>query len=349
MQKKKISPWKVITGILLVIVLAAAVLAAVFPNAAKAIFYHAAAPSIDLDEDAVWDGGQVLMGIPYADVSASDYLDLYIPDGTEKPELVVMVHGGGFVAGTSQTRQTELVCQYFRDRGFAVASVNYRLAQEAIFPAAVQDVKAAVRFLRANAETYGYSADRITIMGESAGGYLATMAAVTSDEEFNDLPFIGEEDLARPVSARVQALVDFYGCVELGNMEPDWKALGYPLPMIRIANSWADKTVLNGFENFESVFLGKNMSGMTEEEARSYFPVTFAMKNLPERDDIRIYIIHGDCDITVPMLQSIRFHESLSTILPGDRLCLRIVPHAGHAADLIYMEKELDAIWEFIK
>lgn len=348
MKKKKNIAARIIGCILLVVVLVAAVACLLYPNAAKAIFYHAVAPKIDLDENAEWNGGKTYMNIPYADVSASDYLDLYVPESEEKPELIVMVHGGGFIAGTSQTRQTELVYQYFRDHGYAVASVNYRLAQEACFPAAVQDVKAAVRFLRANAETYGYNADRITIMGESAGGYLASMAAVTSDDEFNDLPFIGEEELAEPVSANVQALIDFYGCVELGNFDSDWKALGYPLTMIRLANSWADDVILNGFENFESAFLGKNMSEMTEEEMLSYFPVTYALKNLPERDDIRICILHGDCDITVPMPQSQRFYEALQTVLPEDRLSLRIIPHAGHAADLIYMEEQLAAIQEFI-
>ena len=210
-------------------------------------------------------------------------------------------------------------------------------------------MKAAVRFLRANAEKYGYKADHITIMGESAGGYLASMAALTADGELSDVPFIGEEELSQPVSGQVQVLVDFYGCVELGNMEADWKSLHYPELLIKIANSWASKDALNGYENCESAFLGRNMSEMTPEEAYTYFPIYYAQKNLPYREDLSIYIIHGDADITVPMMQSLRFNDMLSDILPMEKVALRIVRNAGHAADRIYFDEELERIRMFME
>lgn len=338
---------------ILVRILAAAVFililcAVIWREAAAAVFHNLAAPRADLPAQESWDGGTVYEKIPYSDVSPSDYLDLYVPSG-EAGDLVVMVHGGGFVSGDSQTRQARLVYRYFRDKGYAVASVNYRLAQEAVYPEPVADVKAAVRFLRANADKYGYKADHITIMGESAGGYLASMAALTADGECSDVPFIGEEELSHPVSGQVQVLVDFYGCVELGNMEADWKSLHYPDLLIKIANSWASRDVLNGYENCESAFLGRNMSEMTPEEAYTYFPIYYAQKNLPYRDDLSIYIIHGDADITVPMMQSLRFNDMLSDILPMEKVALRIVRNAGHAADRIYFDEELERIRMFME
>lgn len=339
---------KILLKILLVLILILFVCCLVWHDAAGAVFHNLIAPRASLASQESWDGGTSYERIPYSEASPADYLDLYVPEGEPK-DLVIMVHGGGFVAGDSQTRQARLVYEYFRDHGYAAATVNYRLVPEAVYPDPVADVKAAVRFLRANADKYGYKSDHITIMGESAGGYLASMAALTADGECSDVTFIGEGELAEPVSGQVQVLVDFYGCVELGNMEKDWKALHYPMPVIKIANSWASKDLLNGFENFESAFLGRNMSEMTGEEAYAYFPAYFAEKNLPERDDLSVYIIHGDADITVPLLQSVRFHDTLSELLPPEKLSFRIVKGAGHAADRIYFEEELDMIRAFME
>ena len=165
----------------------------------RMVFYSNYDPLNKLDV-ANWQGGKAYMGVQYADVSESDYLNLYVPDGVENPRLIVAVHGGGFVLNDCESRQAQLFYQYFRDHGYAVATVNYRLAKEAVFPAAVQDVKAAVRFLKANAEKYCYNADKVAIWGESAGGYLCVMAGVTAQGEFDDLPFIGEDALETPVT-----------------------------------------------------------------------------------------------------------------------------------------------------
>ena len=168
-----------------------------------------------------WDGGEKFLNIPYARDSESQYLDLYIPADVEEPDLYVIVHGGGFIAGDSRTRQAQLMYRYFRDHGYACASINCRLAQEAPFPGALEDVKAAVRFLRSHAAEYGYSAEHISIFGESAGGYLATMAALTNDDEFMSVEYIGQTDdegNGGAVSAEIAVLVDYYGAVEMANL-----------------------------------------------------------------------------------------------------------------------------------
>ena len=134
-----------------------------------------------------WENGRELLHIPYAETSENQYLDLYLPDCSEKLPLLVLIHGGGFVFGDSQTRQVQWMYRYFRQHGYVCASVNYRLAQEAPWPAAIEDVKAAIRYLRANADGYGIDAGRIAVWGESAGGYLAAMAAVSEDDTFNEM------------------------------------------------------------------------------------------------------------------------------------------------------------------
>ena len=87
-----------------------------------------------------WNG-KTYENIPYSNISQSDYVDIYVPereDG-EKPPLFVMIHGGGFAEGTSQSRQSVLTYQDLRAAGYACASINYRLSGEAIYPAAIED------------------------------------------------------------------------------------------------------------------------------------------------------------------------------------------------------------------
>ena len=298
---------------------------------------HYADPAVD-----PWDGGKAILNIPYADLSESEYLNLYLPDRAENPPLYVLIHGGGFIAGTAETRQTQLMYRYFRDHGYAVATVNYRLAQEAPFPAAVEDCKAAIRFLRANAEEYGYNAERIALFGESAGGYLATMCAFTNDGEFNDLPFIGQTDENDP-SARVDVLVDYYPFVSLTGLDADLKEIGCSKLFFKLANSWA-KGALDGYEDFASFWLRKNISEMTPEERQIADPFWYLEKNGAELQELAVWLIHGDADITVPIPSSNRLYASMGEVLDPQRVVYRVVPHMGHASDPLYADAVLAEI-----
>ena len=195
-----------------------------------------------------WEGGASYERVPYAEDSESQYVDIYVPetgDGS-KPPLYVIIHGGGFIANDSQSKQARWMIQYFRDHGYACASINYRLAQEAPFPGGLADCKAAIRFLRIHADEYGYDATRFAVFGESAGGYLATMCAVTADDEFTDVRCIGQDDVS-PVSTRPAVLVNYYGHIDQLDDDKDWAALGIPSVIIKVANSWIEGKALNGY------------------------------------------------------------------------------------------------------
>ena len=293
-----------------------------------------------------WDGGRTLRNIPYSSVSQSDYLNLYLPDGVENPQLFVLIHGGGFLAGTAETKQTQLMYRHFRDRGYAVASVNYRLAQEAPFPAAIEDCKAAIRFLRAHAEEYGYQAERICLFGESAGGYLATMCAFTNDEEFNSLSFLGQTEESNP-SARVDVLVDYYPFVSLTGLDEDLKEIGCSRLFFDLANGWVNGN-LEGYEDFASYWLRQNVSQMTPEERRLADPFWYLEKNGAERKDLSVWLIHGDSDITVPIPSSHRLYAAMREHLDPGRLVYRVVPHQGHASDPLYADSILREIEEWM-
>lgn len=312
------------------------------------VFYNLTVPTYNLDNSQDWNGGTTYMEIPYADVSPSDYLNLYVPDTEEAPPLFVLIHGGGFISGDAETRQAQLMYRFFRDRGYACASVNYRLAQEAPFPAAIEDCKAAIRFLRAHADEYSYCADHIAVFGESAGGYLAVMCAVTNDGEFNDLPFIGQ-DKTGSVSAKVDVLVDYYGHIEHTGLNEDLHMLRLPKIIFQVANSWISGDVLNGYEDINSFWQRKNVSEMTQEELAVSDPYTYIEENLTAGSDLSVWIIHGDCDITVPYLQSKRLNERLTKLLGADRVAYRLVPNMGHASDPLYSDEELELLEAFLK
>lgn len=318
-------------------------------NTARVLVGNWLGPKVTLDETTDWDGGTSYEHINYSDVSETDYLHLYVPESDRPLPLYIMVHGGGFFLGDLETRQAQLFYRYVRDQGYAVASVNYRLGNEAKYPAAIEDVKAAVRFLRANAQQYGLDAERFAIAGESAGGYLACMTAVTTDEEFMGVPFVGEENLDEPVSAKVQAVVDFYGCMEFFTFEEEFETLKIPKFIRTIANSWLSG-ITEGTEatSMEEVWIGKLVSEMSQEELESYTIPYYAKKNLNQDTELRALILHGDADLTVPYLQSEHFAETMKAQLGEDKVDYRLFSGYGHASDGFYSEETLSWILEKI-
>jgi acetyl esterase/lipase len=291
-------------------------------------------------ETGDWDGGKSYMNVQYSTVSQSDYLHLFVPESDKPLPLFIMVHGGGFFYNDLDSRQAALFYQKVRNKGYAVATINYRLGDEANYPAAIEDVKAAVRFLRANADTYGLDSEHFVIAGESAGGYLACMAAVTSDEEFND----GQNG---EVSGKVQGLVDFYGCMEFYTFDEQFEELKVPKLIRSIGNSWlSDVTKGTGADSVEEVWIGKTVSEMTEEERQTYTVPYYAKQNLNIDTDLQVVILHGDADITVPYLQSEEFYELACKLLGSDKVTYRLFHNYGHAADGFYSEDTIDWILE---
>ena len=135
-------------------------------------------------------------------------LDLFLPASAKPLPLVVWIHGGAWKAGSKD------FCPgiFLTGHGFALASLNYRLSQEAIFPAQLDDCRAALRFLRANAQKYHLDADHIGVWGGSAGGHLVALLGTTGGD-----------------SHKVQCVVDWYGPTDL---TPDGPAHGNKIDVI---------------------------------------------------------------------------------------------------------------------
>jgi acetyl esterase/lipase len=136
-------------------------------------------------------------------------LDLYLPKGNKKVPLIIFIHGGAFTRGDKKDQSPAP----FLSDGYAFASLNYRLSQDAIFPAQIEDCKAAVRWLRLNAEKYRLDPDRFGAWGTSAGGHLVALLGTTGDTKIFDL---GEN---LEFSSRIQAVADWFGPTDFLQMD----------------------------------------------------------------------------------------------------------------------------------
>src|SRR5215467_1384222 len=145
--------------------------------------------------------------IVYATVDGKPLaLDIHLPARVKAPRLLVWVHGGAWTTGNKTAYPTFLV-----ERGFAVATLDFRSSNDAKFPADVHDIKAGIRFLRAKAKDYGYRTDRIGIVGASSGGHLAALVGVTGGNKELE----GSEGDFPKESSSVQAIVSYFGATDL--------------------------------------------------------------------------------------------------------------------------------------
>ncbi len=136
-------------------------------------------------------------------------LDLYSPETTDHPlPAIIFIHGGSWRGGKKEDYRP--YAMYFAQRGYICASIQYRLSAEAPFPAAVHDVKAAVRYLRAEADEIGIDPGRIGVAGGSAGGHLAMMIGFSSD-----VPELDGTSGHPQTSSRVQCVVNLYGPTDM--------------------------------------------------------------------------------------------------------------------------------------
>jgi acetyl esterase/lipase len=241
----------------------------------------------------------VFKDIEYANFSPErNKLDLYLPDSKfANPPLVVWIHGGGWREGD---KDFPVAAKRLLKEGFAVASINYRLSQQAKWPAQLEDVGAAIRMLRGNGGRLGYDGSRIALFGASAGGHLAATAGLAFS--------------ANP-TARVSAVVDWYGPTDLTRLDADMAALG------RTSKAGPAAEVSSSASQLIGVSVAKAPSQAFAASPASY--VATAKVAPPP-----YLIMHGDADDYVAPAQSARFHKQLTTQFGKDSAAYILV-HGG--------------------
>jgi len=235
-------------------------------------------------------------------------LDLFRPAPAQRPyPLVIWIHGGAFLEGTNKRDGEALRGARIGERilagGFALARVTYRLTGEAIFPAQLHDVKAAVRWLHHHAAELGLDPSRFTVWGESAGGQLAAILALTGDD-----PRASGSVGILAGSDAVRAGVIWYSPSDLLNLQPQ-----------------ARPDSIYDHDSPDSP-AGLLVGGSVQENpglARQASPLSYASAGAPP-----LLFVHGTDDRVIPTEQSIQLYERLADL--GAPAQLRIVPGADH-------------------
>lgn len=256
---------------------AAAGLAAVWLALAQQPPAQAQAPALEQRLAAVLRQSSILRDIEYArPLGQSLKLDLYRPGSFQGSlPIVVFIHGGGWKSGDKANAMPAVLAGY----GYAVASINYRLSPQAPFPAQIQDCKAAVRWLRANAGTYRLDPSRVGVWGSSAGGHLAALVALAPDKPEWE---VGEH---LNQSSRVQAACDFFGPTDFTDLQ------GGPRAEERLST-------------VRELVGGKIKDKL--ELVRSASPLFYVTPSAPP-----FFIAHGVDDDLVPISQSRKLHAAL--------------------------------------
>jgi len=251
---------------------------------------HAAAPRVEKDLEFANVDGHILR------------LDVYLPPKGIPSHLVVWIHGGGWQAGSKERCEVS----WLTEEGYAVASISYRLTDKAVFPAQIHDCKAAVRWLRAHANRFGYQTEKIAVAGSSAGGMLAALMGTSGDVKSLEGSVGGNLEY----SSRVQAVVDYYGATDfiLRSQTQPHRANEEGSVVYKLLGGGADKEI---------------------KQARAASAVTHVTA-----DDPPFLVVHGAEDKTVLIDQSYRIQEVYHGA--GLPLSLLVLPDAAHGGEVYY-------------
>ena len=249
-------------------------------------------------------GVRVETDVAYLGPDRKEKLDVYLPADAKEGEvfpLIVDVHGGGFTGGDKADRREQRICNTLAQRGYVCASINYFMPQQdqlSGFPKNIYDCKTAIRFMRKSATKYHVDPKHAAAIGGSAGGYFASILALTKDGDVLDPkgPYGG-------VSCEIQAAVDLYGPVDF---------LAEP--------STAEGTNLVGF-------LKRVQTQWSPEQLKLYSPAEHVSGSAPP-----ILVSHGGKDVSVAMSQSERFVDRLKKA--GATCYFYAIPNAPHSFDL---------------
>lgn len=231
--------------------------------------------------------------------NARQMLDLYRPEKGGKLPVVCWIHGGAWKGGSKDG--INRMRGFLTDGRYAVVSIGYRLTNEAQWPAQIHDCKAAIRFVRANAEKYGLDPDRIAVAGSSAGGHLVAMLGVTGPDDGLE----GELGPHQGVSTRLTCVVDFFGPKDLTVMDDQGSRMDHDSPT-----------------SPEGLLLGGSVS-QNLQKAKSASPIHHLSKG-----DAPFLIFHGTADPLVPYQQSVGFEKAFEA--KGGQAVLVTIEGGGH-------------------
>ena len=245
-------------------------------------------------------------------LTANNYqnkLDVYQASGEQPHPTLIYIHGGGWVEGRKEEDVLEAIP--FLEKGWSVVNVEYRLAGVSLAPAAVEDCRCALRWVIEHAKDYKFDANRIVLMGHSAGGHLSLITGMLPLSAGLDRECAGDKEL------RVAAIIDWFGITDVNDL-------------------------LEGpnMQDYAVMWLGSLTD--REQVAKRVSPLTYVRPALPPT-----IMIHGDADDTVPYTHSVRLHAALDKAgVPNELLT---IPGGKHGEfNHSQLETSYAHIWAFL-
>lgn len=253
-------------------------------------------------------------------------MDIMVPQVNAQMPAIVFITGGGFINANKDNYIQERL--RLAEAGYVTASIQYRVAPTVQFPAPLEDVKSAVRYLRAHADKYRIDSERIGVFGGSAGGYLAAMAGTTNGTKQFD---VGEY---LDQSSDVQAVVDLYGVSDLNTIGADYDAATQKAH--RSAGA-TEALWING-----SPVFGGTDGGVAAnpEGAKAANPMTYISPKTPP-----FLLMHGDKDVLVSPSQTEVLHRAL--VAHGIESTRYVVHGAAHGGVYWVQPEVLDKVIAF--
>lgn len=302
------------------------------PVAKKEASYMVPEHSQVLDVKVTKPAISYVSNVVYAQVPSRGFENVALKMDILKPQVktplpaVVVITGGGFINANKDNYMQQRV--KLAEAGYVVASIDYRVAPTAIFPQPLEDVKAAIRYLRANAMKFNIDPEHIGVWGGSAGGYLAAMAGTTSGLAKFD---VGEH---LEVSSSVQAVVDMYGLSDLTQIGADYSVDNQKRHM----SSGATEAL---WVNGSPVFGGVDGGIMADlERAKAANPITYIDKYAPP-----FLLLHGTEDTSVSPSQTNLLH--LALLAQGVDSTRYVVPGAKHGGEYWVQPEVVDTVIAF--
>lgn len=264
--------------------------------------------------------------LAYANLSSSQKLDLYLPTTGSKPyPVVVVIHGGGFVFGDKIEGFGLPPIDFLLAAGYAVASINYRFISEAIYPAQVFDAKAAIRFLRANADQYNLNSQKIGVFGASAGGNLAARLGTTCGVSELEGSELGNADQ----SSCVQAVVDWFGPIDF--LEMDAQFIGTHCSQNQDKSDAPESKLVD-------TALQQTILAVKQTNPLKYI----------KADAAPFFIQHGTDDCTIPPAQSQDLADALRESIGSERVTYLALEGAGHGGKPFEKSQNLNLVIRFL-
>ncbi|MCQ2492370.1 MAG: alpha/beta hydrolase [Lachnospiraceae bacterium] len=293
--------------------------------------FLASEPEIDVTQFK-----KVALDLQYADQSPNQILDVWYPDEGEGPyPCVILFHGGGFGTGHKRSFYISSMAMPVT-QGYAVATVEYRLYNEAIWPAQLIDSKAAVRYLRAHAEELNLDPDKFAVWGNSAGGCGTQLLALTGDnEELDDLS-VGEQ-----ASSKVQAAIAWYSVNEFVSCEQ------YTVDTTAMREASGSATGMvpkdaRGKDSALTKVLGFNPLYHPEKAVKAS-PLSYVTPDCPP-----MLLQHGKADLIVDYHQSVYMYERIKQECGEGRARLDLFDGEPHGSRKIKDMKNVTKCIDFL-